>query len=276
MNIIQKPAHPNNYTVGRGGKKIDKVIVHWIVGSLASADATFANPDRKASAHYGIENSNVHQWVKETDTAWHAGNWNANQTSIGIEHSGGELQSGGLRRTPSETTHKTSAKLIADICRRHNIPINKDTIVPHNKFSATQCPGTLDINKLIDLALQAQTPEKPPTYNNRQLVTDILIALKGKTTNDEIDAWNKRYENPVSMIQEIIKGDGGYHDLWVKPHIDTAKLEIEAIYQSQIQSANGIIEALRVELKQLREQKTKDWEAIQLIKEGLKKLLGLS
>src|SRR3990167_8580719 len=157
MTITQVPAHPNNYGLGRVGKTPNKIIVHWIVGTLQSADATFKNPDRLASAHYGIENGIIHQYVKEEDTAWHASNLTINRESIGIEHSGGWDLGNGQRAKPTEETHKTSALLIADICKRYSIPIDKDHILPHNNFSATQCPGSLDIDKLISLAKGVDT-----------------------------------------------------------------------------------------------------------------------
>lgn len=166
-------ANENNYTKGRG-KPIKKIVLHWIVGTLESADATFANPDRKASAHYGIANNEIHQYVREEDTAWHASNWGINQESIGIEHEGGWLESDGKRKVPTATTHQTSAKLIADICNRYQLPIDRNTIHVHNEYSATQCPGSLDVNRIIELARQyAQTPTDPEIINNPQAKLDL-------------------------------------------------------------------------------------------------------
>lgn len=184
MNITQIPAHPNNYSVGRNGKTPNKVILHWIVGTLASADTTFQNPLRKASAHYGVEDDKVHQYVQEKDTAWHATNLTVNQESIGIEHSGGDLLPDGVtRRKPSEATHQTSAKLVAEICKRYNITIDADHILPHNKFSTTQCPGTLDINRIIGIAKQINATIDLPM----QPISDdkSKIDLKGFQTSEE-------------------------------------------------------------------------------------------
>ena len=154
MDIKQVPAHTNNYGKGRERHQIKYIIAHWIVGTLASADATFQSPTRKASAHYGREGTTVHQYVDEKDTAWHASNLKINRESIGIEHSGGEKLYKGLidRRKPSAQTHKTSAFLVADICKRYNIVCSRDNIFPHNKFSNTQCPGSLDIDLIIKMA----------------------------------------------------------------------------------------------------------------------------
>lgn len=129
------------FTKGRQGKNVQKILIHWMVGTLASTDAVFKSGSRGTSAHYGIEDGNVHQYVKEEDTAYHAGEWNANLTSIGIEHSAAP------GRPATQATYDTSIRLCADICRRYGL--NPDVaIVPHNSVVATQCPGTMDLNKI--------------------------------------------------------------------------------------------------------------------------------
>lgn len=129
-----------NFTPGRAAP-IDKIVVHWMAGWLAGADATFQNTARQTSAHYGIEDGTVHQYVKDADTAWHAGDFATNSSSIGIEHS---AQPG---RDATDATYTTSINLIADICRRYGLDPYA-SIKPHNQFFNTQCPGTLDLERL--------------------------------------------------------------------------------------------------------------------------------
>lgn len=138
MAYTLKQVPSPNYTRGRS-QKISKVIVHWIVGNLSAADAVFKNPKAQTSAHYGIENKTVHQYVAEANTAWHA--ISANPFSIGIEHSAAP------GRPASNATYDTSIELIAEICRRYKL--NPDTAIePHSKYVATQCPGTMDLNRI--------------------------------------------------------------------------------------------------------------------------------
>jgi len=132
-----------NFTKGREGKSIDRVVLHWIVGKLESADVTFQNTTRNTSAHYGIGDDEVHQYVKEENTAHHAGVWAMNLRSIGIEHEGGP------DLPISDLTYATSSQLLADICTRHQIPLDREHIIKHNEVRATQCPGTLDIDRII-------------------------------------------------------------------------------------------------------------------------------
>lgn len=177
MKITWKPAHPNNYGVGRNGILVDRIVLHWIVGSLTSADATFANPNRLASANYGVGSKEIHQYVSETNTAWHAGNFEMNQRSIGIEHEGGP------NLPISEETYLTSIELVADICRRYSIPCDRTHIRKHSEVSnsPTICPGTLDVDRIIREAnkLLATLPVVPPTP--QPVINDQTKILIGKS-----------------------------------------------------------------------------------------------
>lgn len=74
MSWQQVPS-PNRY-VGRGGHAPEVVVVHYTAGSgnaLATA-ALFADPKRKASAHFVVgRDGAIVQCVDLEDAAWHAG-----------------------------------------------------------------------------------------------------------------------------------------------------------------------------------------------------------
>jgi hypothetical protein len=149
----------DNYTPGRT-QPVDMIVMHWMVGTLQSADATFTNPARDGSAHYGVNGQSIHQYVKESDTAWANGHRdpkkNTNPRSISIEHEGGWSIPGG-RFKPSPETHEMSARLIADIVsRRPNIKLDRNHIKKHNEVSdtGTECPGSLDVDWIINRAKQ--------------------------------------------------------------------------------------------------------------------------
>ncbi len=79
---------PGNYTVGRGGAKVEHLVIHTIEGSVASADAVFRNPDRNASTHDGVKTGEVWLWVRMKDTAWGAGDSAINKAGHNIETEG--------------------------------------------------------------------------------------------------------------------------------------------------------------------------------------------
>lgn len=143
---IQKIQIPTtNYDKTR--KPIKQIVIHWIVGNLASADAVFKKQN-STSAHYAVEDDVIHQYVDEGHTAYAVGNYARNQETISIEHSATP------DRPATDKTYETSAQLIREICERHNIPIDREHIIKHSEVKATQCPGTMDLDRLITLARQ--------------------------------------------------------------------------------------------------------------------------
>lgn len=140
------PLPLKNYSRGRQGKAITLIVDHWFgMGTLASADSRFKNPNSGASAHFGIDrNGRVIQWVALEDTAHHAGNWNANLISIGIEHDANP------DLPPTDALYAASAKLHAHLSKQYNLPlVVGSTVRPHKDFMATQCPGTLDLERIV-------------------------------------------------------------------------------------------------------------------------------
>lgn len=126
-----------------GRVSVDFVAVHWMATTLAGCIATFTGGGRQASAHYGVEDGRAVQFVHDGDTAWALGNWDANQRSISVEHS---AQPG---RDATDATYSTSISLIADLCTAHGLTPSPETIRPHNHFQNTQCPGTLNLDRII-------------------------------------------------------------------------------------------------------------------------------
>lgn len=132
-----------NYTGGRGSTTIDSIVIHYIVGTLAAADATFANTSSGVSAHYGIGEGSLHQYVSEMNTAWHAGDFPMNQRSIGIEHSADP------DRAPSASTYDISVELCTRICRDYVLD-PQTQIIPHSSVVSTACPGTVNLQRIRD------------------------------------------------------------------------------------------------------------------------------
>lgn len=163
-----------NYYPGRS-QAITKIVIHWIVGDLESANIVFQRPERQASAHYGVENNTVYQWVRESDVAWHAGP-NANPFSIGIENSAAP------GRPASDATYNTLIALCSDICKRYGL--NPDTAIePHNKYMATQCPGTMDLNRIKN-GVKSNQGVNMPSLTGLGDVTGMYLEFFGRNPYD--------------------------------------------------------------------------------------------
>ncbi|MGW0948832.1 N-acetylmuramoyl-L-alanine amidase [Streptomyces sp. NPDC002623] len=113
---------------------IDMVVVHVTQGDLASAVKAFEDPGHQAAAHYIVgKDGHVTQMIRELDVAYHAGNRAYNERSVGIEHEG-------FVDRPQDFTdamYAASAVLTAAICRRYDIPVDREHIIGH-----VEVPGT--------------------------------------------------------------------------------------------------------------------------------------
>lgn len=135
---------------------IDRVIIHTMIGTEASASARFANPTQQVSAHYGVRlDGKIIHWLEETFTAYHAGDYAMNQRSIGIEHE----DNGDYNGVRTDALYETSSKLVRDICLFYNIPIDREHILKHSQVKATACPDALDIERIVRVAQGGNTPD---------------------------------------------------------------------------------------------------------------------
>lgn len=197
------PAHTNNYSKNIYPKT--GIVLHWIVGSLASADRAFQDPNRKASTQYGIgKDGTIHQYVDDKYTAYHAGVSKYNQNYIGIEHEGGHLYAG-ERVKPSPECHQSSIRLVAWLCKTYNIPCNRQSIIKHSETGyATQCCGTLDIDYIVSEASKLlnnnmEIPQK--TYDEaRSGFNDLFGFFEAHGLRGDLAKYVKDGGDSVSWI----------------------------------------------------------------------------
>ncbi|WP_329189455.1 N-acetylmuramoyl-L-alanine amidase [Streptomyces sp. NBC_01428] len=119
---------PNTYD-------LDYVIIHVTQATYADTLSIFRNPAKKVSAHYVVRSADGHvaQCVREHNVAWHAGNWDYNTRSIGIEHEGWVDKPAYF----TNALYEESAKLTAAICDQYGIPKDRAHILGHY-----QVPGS--------------------------------------------------------------------------------------------------------------------------------------
>jgi N-acetyl-anhydromuramyl-L-alanine amidase AmpD len=117
----------NKCTEGRGGFEVELIVIHDTEGSWTASVATLQNdPDK--SAHYIIDvDGKVGQFVTEETTAWHAGNFNVNQRSIGVEHVGYAT------KPFPEPLYASSAKLVDHLAKKYGIPRDRAHIIGHDQ-----------------------------------------------------------------------------------------------------------------------------------------------
>ena len=216
----------SNFRKGRPeGLRPEAIVIHIMDGSFAAGESVFRDATTQKSAHYGISKSGeIHQYVDENDTAFHAGivvnpTWrllkprvNPNYYTIGIEHEG---RPDDVR---PEAQLSASASLLRDIAARWAIQLDKEHVVRHREIRASKtCPGNwLDIQELLQ-----RTPASPPpalmanasvrTVKNvnlrlampntaapvvRVIPVNTTVAVAGFTTGERVNGNSYWYADP--------------------------------------------------------------------------------
>lgn len=215
-NDIDSPNHS-----GKRPAKPTSITLHWWGDPDHFSDA----PDVKdaigvanylsrkggsSSAHNVLTAGNVWCIVDPDNIAWHAGNWNGNLTSIGIEVDA-DLQKG---------TYETLAELVADYWRIYGkLPLRR-----HRDWKNTACPGPLDIarvtkraNELYNAKPGAKPPIKPkpkpvPVDGGKPNVKGLQAAVGAARDN----IWGEDTEKRLRAVRMASKMHGSKFPYGVK------------------------------------------------------------
>ena len=157
------PADLSNYRQA-ARDTYDKIIIHCTDGR-AYADAVakmWQQPHHGSSAHFVIgQDGTVIQCVSLRDVAFHA--HLVNRDSVGIEHScrtPGELGHDDKGLPPTEVQLMAGAKLVAWLCHRANLAVNRTNIMGHaeadKSTTHTGCPTSagIDLDAYVDRVIR--------------------------------------------------------------------------------------------------------------------------
>lgn len=173
MELTFVQAHSSNYTKGRT-QAIDRIVLHYTAGDGDTALGNgkyFAGANRKSSAHYFVDENTIVQSVKEGDTAWHAGNWDMNCRSIGIEMCS-RKDSRGNYYIPDATV-KRAAELVRELMAKHDIPITG--VIRHYDVTGKKCPAPMVDNTIL--------------WSNFQKMLTVEETPKGKEPVENPSSW---------------------------------------------------------------------------------------
>jgi N-acetyl-anhydromuramyl-L-alanine amidase AmpD len=166
--------HPGNFRPGRAnGHRPEAIVIHIMEGTLGGTDSWFGDPKSSVSAHYGIgQDGTIHQYVKEADTAFHAGtvdkpSWpqikagvNPNHYTIGIEHEGRD----DIAWPWPPPMLEASRQLVREIAARWGFPVDAANVVTHHSIRhGKTCPGrNFKIAEYLAGLGAAAAPPAPP------------------------------------------------------------------------------------------------------------------
>ena len=129
MEIKEMLANAGNYTKGRK-QAVQYIVVHYTANNGDRAESNgkyFQQPNRNASAHYFVDENDVVQSVKDSDTAWHCGAKSykhdkcRNDNSIGVEMCS-EKDSSGLYYI-NEATQKKALEVVKWLMEKYSVPL---------------------------------------------------------------------------------------------------------------------------------------------------------
>ena len=147
--ISPNSSNPRNHV-------IDTITIHHMAGNLTieSCGAGFADPNRQASANYGVgSDGRIGLYVEEKNRSWCSGGAKTDNgmtgrdndfraVTIEVANDGGEPD-----WHVSDKALAATIDLCVDICKRNGIPKLNFTgdatgnLTQHNYFSYTACPG---------------------------------------------------------------------------------------------------------------------------------------
>lgn len=169
-------------------KNVTMVVDHHTAATWQGTINTFGPASgRKVSAHFLVgRDGRVHQFVSLADIAWHAGEWNANLHSVGIEHEH-------YQRPDGSWTEWTDAQLNASAelhsWLRSQMPAF--SMHRHSEFTSTGCPDSLPIDEIKARMDRASYQAAQP---------DVFTAPTGKTISGGFLAfWRSLDENQVNL-----------------------------------------------------------------------------
>lgn len=214
--------HPRNHA-------IDKITIHHMAGDLSveTCGNLFANPNREASANYGIgSDGRVGLYVDEGDRAWASASPSNDNRAVNIEVANCAT---GDDWPVSSAAYNKLIDLCVDICQRNGIKALNYTgdadgnLTEHRMFMATVCPGLYLHERMpqITAAVNARlgAAEVPAEDNNTN--------TKEETINMELRMLSRGMEgNDVRAAMLLMKDKGYYPDeIWSGDKLFGPKME---------------------------------------------------
>jgi N-acetyl-anhydromuramyl-L-alanine amidase AmpD len=117
----------NKCDTTRGGASVGYVVIHDTEGGWDASVSTLQNDPGKSVQYIVNTDGTVGQFVPESYTAWHAGNYWYNQRSVGIEHVGY------YTKTYPEEEYAASAKLVDYLTQKYGVATDRDHIIGHDQ-----------------------------------------------------------------------------------------------------------------------------------------------
>lgn len=200
--------HPRNHA-------IDKITIHHMAGDLSveTCGNLFANPNREASANYGIgSDGRVGLYVDEGDCAWASASPSNDNRAVNIEvandATGGDWP-------VSAAAYSKLIDLCVDICQRNGIKALNYTggadgnLTEHRMFMDTACPGPYLHERMPRIAAEVNN-RLNKTAHPSEIVTQVAWEVirgewgNGSDRRQRLEAAGYDYDTVQERVNELL------------------------------------------------------------------------
>lgn len=170
----------------RFGVRPQYIVLHHMASTgFEGVLALWHSARKQGSAHYAISNTGqVVGVVPEERRAWSLSSASFDSKAIVFEIAN---ESMGGAWPVSAAAEEATARVVADICTRHGIPITRERIIGHREVYtrhgagyATACPGGLDLDGIVARAKAIAVGTVQPPVKPAGIVWRVVKALKPK------------------------------------------------------------------------------------------------
>lgn len=282
MRFVQSPYHSsrNNYN-------IDLVVIHTTVGYYEGTINYFKSNTRKVSAHYVVkeDGAEVTQMVDEARAAHHAGiTYNPTEKYI-KRYSNGDIVNPnfytiGIENADKNDPHghdrtgqyKTLAILVRDICKRWNLPIDRDHVCGHRElYGKKTCPGNIDVDKVVQLAREANFEMDDDTKRALEQLQVAKAEFGYGNLESAVRGLMGAQRDIVAVKNELESYKAG-ESIRIEKAVNKALEVNNATWQSQLDSANKKIGTLTTEVETLKAGLAENLSYAELFSIAFKKL----
>ena len=217
-----KQAHSSNFRVGRISP-IKYIVIHYTANNGDTAknniDYFANNSNLSASAHYFVDENEVWQSVKDTDTAWHCGGKSykhpscRNSNSIGIEMCSRKDSKG--KYYIKDETIKNAVELTKSLMQKYNVPA--ENVIRHYDVTGKSCPAPMVDNPKLWEEFKNMIKTKQKAIETGNDIVWELMNGKHKVEINEVDraikALDKAKNNPEFaslywILYKVVNGNG--------------------------------------------------------------------
>ena len=214
-------------------RKIEYIVIHY-VGAVSTAEANtkyFKSVNRKASAHYFVDDTSIWQCVEDKDAAWHCGGKLQgfrghtyykkclNSNSLGIEMCCYKDINGKLDIS-SQTINRT-IELVKELMQKYNI--SNDKVIRHFDVTGKNCPAPFvsdenrwnEFKKSLESGYKPSNPDKDNTRKIRTKAWQVVmnnvyrcgLEVDGSFGPKSQTQANKHYLHKTKFVKNRIRND---------------------------------------------------------------------